>query len=316
MIELSVHLITHNNESHVAETVESILKQNTNFAFEIVVGDDCSTDKTFEILSAYAQANPVLFNLKRNESQLGILKNFKSTLDRCNGTYVFAIAGDDLLKQDYSLQKMVDAFRSDTSLGFVDSGIDILYEHKNITKPFSNKIAMIASDQTYKNTLLLGRINPIGICLNKSHLYKYVDFETYINMNVTVDDYPIIVDLVMNSNFARIDESLHIYRSHDLSYSHKKDFKNHLFLKQQMKMLFYYFSKKYNYPKDIIEEFLKNYNKELLFLAGYFENKEVGRESFKKINSKSAKDYIHYYASQNHLFRTLISKIKKLTNVR
>lgn len=316
MIDLSVHLITYNNESHIIETIESILKQKTDFKFEIVVGDDCSTDNTFEILTAYAKTYPKLFNLKRNEQQVGILQNFKNTLDRCKGTYIFDIAGDDMLKQDYALQKIVDVFKSDSSLGFVDSGFDTIYESKNDVVIFSNKNVIETSKSNYKKILLLGKLNPIGICYNKNHLYKHVDFNSYIKMNITIEDYPILVDLIMNSNFTRINESLHVYRSHDQSYSHKKDFNNHLFLKNQMESLFNYFSIKYRYTEDIVEEYIKNHYKGLLFLAGYFENKKLGGESFKKINSKSAMDYVYYLASQNHSFRQLLSKIKKLTNVR
>lgn len=310
MIELSVHLITYNNESHIADTIESVLKQKTDFTYEIVVGDDCSTDKTFEILNTYAKTYPHLFNLKRNEKQLGILQNFKTTLDRCKGTYIFDIAGDDFLKKDYSLQKMVEVLKNDPSLGFVDSGFDTLYETRNKQVDFSNKKDIETSKKNYKNLLFLGKLNPIGLCFKKQFLYKYVDFDTYINMKVTIDDYPILVDLVMNSNFERIPESLHVYRSHDQSYSHKKDFNNHLFLKQQMNRLFEYFSNKYNYPKEIVITYHKNYYKELLFLAGYFENKEIGMESFKNIKTKSVKDYIHYFASQSTMFRKLISKMK------
>jgi hypothetical protein len=236
-------------------------------------------------------------------------------LDRCKGTYIFDIAGDDMLKQDYSLQKMVYSLTKDSSLGFVDSGFDALNQTKNTLTKFSNKNTIHASKNDYKTTLLLGKLNPIGICFNKAYLYKYVDFDTYINKKITIDDYPILVDLIMNSNFITIKESLHIYRSHDQSYSHEKDFNNQLFLKTQMKNLFNYFSYKYDYPKEIVEVYFKNHNKEVLFLAGYFENKKIGQESFKKIKSKSAMDYIHYFASQNHTFRKLLSKVKKLINV-
>ena len=66
--------------------------------------------------------------------------------------------------------------------------------------------------------------------INKKHLYEFVDFDTYLNMNITIDDYPILVDLVMNTSFTTINESLHIYRVHNQSYSHTKSFENHYFL--------------------------------------------------------------------------------------
>lgn len=306
---LSVHLITYNNEKHIEETLQSILKQKVDFNYEIVVGDDCSSDNTLHIINEYQLIHPHLFNIKKNEKQLGILGNFKATLDRCKGLYVFDIAGDDLLKHEYSLQKMVDVLKSDASLGFVDSGFDKIYKENSLLKHFSNKKILEAPQHIYKQQLLLGRLTPIGICFNKKHLYEFVDFDAYLKLNITIDDYPILVDLVMNTSFKTINESLHIYRVHDYSYSHKNSFENHVFLKNQMKNLFEFFNNKYKYDTGIITAFYNDYYKELLFLAGYYEKKEVGKEVYIKIKSKSIKDYIHYFASQNSLFRKLVSII-------
>lgn len=314
MIELSVHLITYNNEKHIEDTLQSILMQKVDFTYEIVVGDDCSTDRTLNIINTYAIKQPHVFNVQKNDKQLGILRNYKSTIDRCKGAYVFDIAGDDLLKTDDALQKMVNELRNDSSLGFVDSGFDSLYENNNSLTLFKNQKIINASKKEYKKDGLLGKITPIGICYNKAQLYKYVDFDTYLKMNLTIEDYPILVDLIMNTRFARIKESLHVYRVHDNSYSHEKSFENHIFLKNQMKNLFNYFSKKYHFSKNISEEYFNKHYKELLFLAGYFEKNEFGKEIYLKIKSKSIRDRIHYFASQNSLFRKLITYSRKKIN--
>jgi len=131
-------------------------------------------------------------------------------------------------------------------------------------------------------------------------------------MNLTIEDYPILVDMAMNTNFATIKESLHIYRVHYNSHSHQKSLEKHVFLKNQMKMLFIYFSKKYHYSEQITSEYFNNHNKELLFLAGYFKNITLGKEVYKNIKSKKISDYIHYYASQYLFVRKIISLRKKL----
>ncbi len=307
MIDLSVHLITYNNEKHIEETILSILKQKVDFKYEIVVGDDCSTDNTLNLINQYAIKYSNIFKIRKNKTQLGILKNFKTTLDRCIGRYVFDIAGDDLLKNDYALQKMVDALKNDDSLGFVDSGFDTLNDNNGRIEHFSNKKTLALSNKNYKKQLLLGRLTPIGICFNKKYLYQFVDFDAYLSTNLTIEDYPILVDLAMNTNFSTINEALHIYRVHDFSFSHKRSFENHFLLKKQMKNLFDYFTHKYNYDEDIVKTFDRDYYKELLFLSGYFEKKELGKETYKQIKSKNLKDYIHYFASQNKVFRKLIS---------
>ncbi len=307
MILLSVHLLTFNSEKYIEETLISILKQKVDFDYEIVIGDDCSTDKTLEIVNRYALKHPDLFKVKQNKVQLGILKNFKTTLDRCLGKYVFDIAGDDLLKSDTSLQKMVNVFNDNPELGFIDCGIDRLNDKNGKTEALLNKELLHAPDKDYVKAALLGSIVPIGICYNRELLYKYVDFKTYMDMKITIEDYPIIVNMIMHTKFLRIHESLVIYRVHDSSYSHKKTFERHFFLNNQMRLLFKYFSNKYEFSKDIIEAFYINSNRELLFFAGYFEKKELGKDMFRKLKSTRVKDLVHYWASQSKMFRKLVS---------
>lgn len=312
MILLSVHVITYNSELYIEDTLQSILKQNIDFNYEIVVGDDCSTDGTLDIINKYAKKHPHIFKVQKNNKQLGILKNFKTTLDRCNGKYVFDIAGDDMLKTNDALQKMVDILEGDSNLGFVDSGFDSYYEGTKKIVNFKNKLILNSSKEQYKKAVLLGEIAPIGQCYRKESLYKHVDFDAYENMNITIEDYPILVDMVMNTDFERINEPLCIYRSHDASYSHQKDLDKLVFQKQQMKTLFDYFFEKYDFPLDIKQKYLNSHYKTLLFYAGYFSNKKLGKEVYKNIESKSIKDIIHYLVSQYPSIRKLIALRKKI----
>ena len=314
MTLLSVHLITYNNEQHIESTLQSILKQKVNFDYEIIVGDDCSTDSTLDIINTYAAKHPNLFKVHKNETQLGILKNFKTTLDKCTGVFVFDIAGDDMLKTDNALQKMVTVLQSKPNLGFVYSGFDRLDDNNANIESFKNKNIVTDSKETFKKQVLLGKVNPMTLCYNKTFLYKYVDFDNYLKMGLTIEDYPIFVDLIMQTDFAVIKESLHIYRVHDNSFTHQKKLKKHLLFKTEIKNIFLFLSKKHNFSQQIIDEYTMNHNKEILFLAGFFQNRELGKEMFSKINSKSPRDFIHYYTSQYHWIRHLITFRKRILN--
>jgi len=309
MIELSVHILTYNSEKHIEETLLSVLKQEVNFKYEIVIGDDCSTDNTLKIVQKYSKTHPHIFKVKKNKKQLGILGNFKSTLDNCIGKYVFDLAGDDLFRTKHALQKMVDILKSDDTLSFIDTGSDKLYDNNNSLQTFFNKQTLTLSKTKYLEKLILGKAASIGVCFNKKYLYQFVDFDYYINLGITVEDYPIIIDLAMNTNFKILPESLNIYRIHSNSASQKKTFKNHYVLKKQMKQLFDLFSIKYNFNTSLVKTFNEEHYKELLFLSGYFQKKQLGLENFKKIQKKSMRDYIHFFASQNTLLRKFISKI-------
>tara|TARA_R110002073_G_scaffold95059_1_gene220905 strand:- start:3450 stop:4397 length:948 start_codon:yes stop_codon:yes gene_type:complete len=312
MTLLSVHLITYNNEQYIEDTLQSILKQIVDFDYEIVVGDDCSTDRTLEIINTYATKHPNLFKIKKNETQLGILKNFKTTLDRCKGTYVFDIAGDDKLKTNDALQKMVNVLSKNSSLGFVDSGFDSFNVESKTTMAFKNKYILNSSKENYIEAVLLGEIIPIGHCFRKEYLYKYVDFETYIKMNIAIEDYPILVDMVMHTKFERINESLHIYRVHKHSHSHQQNIKEQIFQSNQMNDLFNFFSTKYSFPEKLKNKFSNYHYKTLLYYARVSLNEEMAKTVYRKIKHKSLKDRVRFLGSRYPFFRKLMSIRRKL----
>ena len=202
---------------------------------------------------------------------------------------------------------MVSIFKENPQLGFVDCGYHRFDEKTNITTPFINSVLMNASKEAYKKAVLLGKVIPIGHCFNKALLYKYVDFDAYLKMKLSIEDYPILVDMVMNSDFELIKEPLLVYRTHDGSHSHKKDLEFQVAEKKQMKGLFEHFSVKYNFPEELKNHFKKSYLKELLFLAGYFQSAPLGKDVFSQMHTKSFRDHIHFFASQSATFRKLIS---------
>ena len=138
MVKLSVHILTYNSERYIKDALDSVLKQKTNFPIEIIIGDDASTDNTYSILKSYSYKYSFI-KLKQNKQNLGILKNFKTTLDRCSGEYVFDLAGDDWIHNPSAFQKMVDKLDRNPNLGFIDSGYDAYFEYRNQTKRFYNK---------------------------------------------------------------------------------------------------------------------------------------------------------------------------------
>ena len=63
---ISIVMLTYNHEKYIRQALDSILMQNTDFAFEVIIGDDCSTDKTAEILLEYKEKYPHIKVLSLN----------------------------------------------------------------------------------------------------------------------------------------------------------------------------------------------------------------------------------------------------------
>ena len=81
---VSVCVITFNQEAYIEECLKSILCQETKFEFDIVVGEDCSSDATAKIIESLSN-NHQNIQLLDNHINLGVLPNFIRTLNECKG---------------------------------------------------------------------------------------------------------------------------------------------------------------------------------------------------------------------------------------
>ena len=107
-IIVSVDMITYNHELYIAQAIEGVLMQKTNFKFELVIGEDCSTDTTAAVVKVYAQKYPDIIKARYNEKNLGVQENGLKTIQECTGTYMAFCEGDDYWTDPYKLQKQVD----------------------------------------------------------------------------------------------------------------------------------------------------------------------------------------------------------------
>jgi len=107
-IKVSVIVATYNHEKFIEQALESIASQKTNFKFEILVGDDCSTDKTPSIINKIAQKYPdKMIPIIRDEN-IGVYNNFQDLFNLAQGKYIALNEGDDFWVDNNKLQIQVD----------------------------------------------------------------------------------------------------------------------------------------------------------------------------------------------------------------
>ena len=105
---VSVCMITYNHERFIAQAIEGALMQRTDFAVELVIGEDCSTDGTRAIVRDYGARYPDRIRLLLLERNLGAMPNFIATLSACRGQYIALCEGDDYWTDPCKLQKQMD----------------------------------------------------------------------------------------------------------------------------------------------------------------------------------------------------------------
>ena len=113
----SVLVITFNHELYIKKCLDSILEQQVDFSYEIVVIDDCSTDRTSHILTEYSQEYPQIRYI-RNPVNYGISKNNNMGISICRGLYVSMLEGDDFWIDPLKLKREVTFLQSHSEYGF------------------------------------------------------------------------------------------------------------------------------------------------------------------------------------------------------
>lgn len=114
--KVSVLTPAYNAEKYIAESIESILSQ-TFADFEFIIIDDCSTDKTWDIIQEYSYKDKRILAIK-NEKNLGIAGNRNKLKKLAKGEYIMWQDADDISMED-RMQKQVDVLDEDFNIGIV-----------------------------------------------------------------------------------------------------------------------------------------------------------------------------------------------------
>lgn len=133
--KVSCHIITYNQKDFISQCIDGVLMQKTTFPFEIIIGDDNSTDGTREILMHYAEKYPeiIKLNLRRVRGK-GIpgKDNFVTTLAMCHGEYISLCDGDDYWTDPLKLQKQVDFLEANQDFNICFHRANLLVNHNFI----------------------------------------------------------------------------------------------------------------------------------------------------------------------------------------
>lgn len=107
-IKVQVVCVTYNQKDYIGEALESFVTQKTNFSFEVLVGDDGSTDGTSDIVAEYAKKYPNIIKHFKRTPNMGPLENFMDLCDRVTSKYAAFCDGDDFWIDENKLQKQYD----------------------------------------------------------------------------------------------------------------------------------------------------------------------------------------------------------------
>lgn len=132
-VEVSVLCITYNHEKYIRDALDSFLNQKTDFRYEILINDDCSTDKTAEIILEYKEKyGEIIRPLLQTENQYSkgksIIKDI--LIPEAKGRYIAICEGDDYWTDRNKLQRQYDFMEKNPRFGLCVHNAELVNERK------------------------------------------------------------------------------------------------------------------------------------------------------------------------------------------
>lgn len=178
MKSITVFVITYNQEKVISRALDSILSQKDWGLFQIVIGDDASTDNTFDVLCEYKSKYPELLKVIRNNRNLGIFANLQNIVNNREDSdlYLFC-SGDDEIGEGYfkSLQVFIKEKEIDISHAV---GIFSDWAKKDPNgKEILVKQDLCKSNYDNWSLYIRGKISPRSLALTKSVIDNFMPID-------------------------------------------------------------------------------------------------------------------------------------------
>ena len=105
-------MIAYNHEKFIRQAIESVMAQDVDFAFELIIGEDSSNDATREVIRDTCKQAKISICLMYSSQNVGMHANFARTFAACRGEFIATLEGDDYWVSTEKLQMQVSLLRS------------------------------------------------------------------------------------------------------------------------------------------------------------------------------------------------------------
>ena len=162
---------TYNNENFLPEALDSILMQETDFPFEVVIDDDCSSDGTTEVLKKYMENFPNIIKANLRTKNVGLRVNFVENLQRAKGKYIALCDDDDYWTDSLKLQKQVDFLEKNDEYVLTYTAMETFHEKGTIERSVTCGTGDKESHEIQEHRL--GTVPSTVCCRNVDIIKKY-----------------------------------------------------------------------------------------------------------------------------------------------
>lgn len=210
-ILVSINCMAYNHEEYISDAIEGFLMQKTNFEYEILIGEDCSTDSTRIIIQEYMNKFPNKIKLITSDNNVGAKRNEKRLQQSSLGKYIALCEGDDYWIDPYKLQKQVDYMEKNSECMMCFHSAEVIQSNGKSSgkyiRPFiRNKICSVEE-------IILGlgsKFTPTASVIYRKEL---MDTPPVWFKETSFSDYPIALIVSYYGYAYYIDEVMSVYRT-------------------------------------------------------------------------------------------------------
>lgn len=212
-IMVSVICPTYNQGQYMRQGLDSILKQETDFEIEILIGEDCSPDDTNEILAEYEEKFPGRLQVFHREQNLKQSKNVYDLFMRSKGKYIIILDLDDYWTDVKKLQKQVDFLKTHQEYIGVAHDYDLIDAQGNKFEEENRLIKkFLGKEFTLQDFLQNGHVYQTGTFCYRNIWKEQEDWSIIYKADETVVDLTINSILLSRQNVYILPETMSVYR--------------------------------------------------------------------------------------------------------
>jgi glycosyltransferase involved in cell wall biosynthesis len=201
-------MVTYQQQNYIGKALDSVLEQQTTFSWELIVGDDHSSDETPRIVEEVARQNPGVVRLFRHPRNLGPLRNFRECLHACRGRYVAILDGDDYWCSPEKLAKQIEALEQRPDCAICASRARVVYEkgeRESWEYPVRQKTVFTLDEILRENIIpSCTAVFRLGLLLELPEWY----------MDLALGDWALYILLCRYGDALILPETLAVYRVH------------------------------------------------------------------------------------------------------
>jgi len=200
-LKVSVCVITYNQKDYIRQCLQSIVDQQTDFEYQIIVGDDCSTDGTIEIICEFERKYPKKIKPIFHKVNTGSMGNYLSVHRAATGDYVCHIDGDDWMRPD-KLRLQHDFLEKNSQCALVTHRVGI-WDSEEL-------VELTKSGPAFIDLSTLLRNHPIF--MHSSIMYRRSMIQDVFSLDRTFIDFFVYVSAAMIGPIGFLNQVLGDYR--------------------------------------------------------------------------------------------------------